>query len=234
MKEWFGHQYEKFPFQWFSISHYLMIIILITGSILLYIYRDTLRSKDVSIRMVFFFFLVVLEGGYHYWMYKDEHWDLSFMLPLHLCSISLILCLVLLFTSSKEVFQIVYFIGIIGAGMAIITPELLIGFPHFRYFHFFLTHIVIIWTCLFYVFVYSYKPTKKGMTISFLFLNGCAVVAFIVNSLTGGNYMFLVYKPLSGSLLDFLGPYPYYLFFLEGMALVLFYLIWLPFKRNKK
>lgn len=229
MNKLFGHQYDLFPFEAFSISHLLMIAIFICGSIFLFKVRDFLRKYDKTARGVMFFVLFLLEIMYHFWLFKDGYWNISFTLPLQLCSLSLILCLILLLTRAKIIFQIVYFIGITGAFMAILTPELFLGFPHFRYFQFFITHMLIIWTCLYFVFVHKYKPTKKGLLTSFLFLNGSAGVAYTVNKLTGGNYMFLAYKPSNGSLLDYFGPFPYYILTLEAVALFLFFLLLIPF-----
>ena len=234
MNGWYGHLYEDFPFELFSISHLAMIGILFIGGVLLTIFRTYIRIRSSLFRSVFFVLLFGLEAMYHYWMYKDGLWDVAFMLPFHLCSISLILCLLLLLTKWELVFQVVYFSGIIGASMAIFTPELFLGYPHFRYFHFFVTHILIIWTCLYFVLVHQYKPTKKGLVLSFLFLNSSAALTWIVNRLTGCNYMFLAYKPANSSLLDYLGPYPYYLLILEVVALALFFLLLLPFQLRRK
>ena len=49
-------------------------------------------------------------------------------------------------------------------------------------------------------------------------LNVLAAVVFTVNLVTGGNYMFLRIKPTTGSLLDYLGPYPWYILSLEGVS----------------
>ncbi|WP_313805279.1 TIGR02206 family membrane protein [Cytobacillus sp.] len=229
MNKLFGHQYDLFPFEAFSISHLLMIAIFICGSIFLFKARDFLRKYDKTARGVMFFVLFLLEFMYHFWLFKDDYWNISFTLPLQLCSVSLILCLILLVTKARVIFQVVYFIGITGAFMAILTPELFLGFPHFRYFQFFITHMLIIWTCLYFVFVHTYKPTKKGLLTSFLFLNGSAGVAYTVNKFTGGNYMFLAHKPNNGSLLDYFGPFPYYILTLEAVALFLFFLLLIPF-----
>ena len=177
-----------------------------------------------------FLLLFVLELLYHFWLYLGGYWEISFTLPLQLCSISLLLCLVLLATESKAVFQIVYYIGVTGALMAILTPELFLGIPHFRFFQFFITHNLIIWTCLYFVFVRQFRPTGRGLIESYLFLNLCAAAAFFANKLTGGNYMFLARKPQNNSLLDYFGPYPYYIITLEIAALFLFLLLLLPFK----
>lgn len=230
----FSHDYNSFPFLAFTASHLLMIALFAAVSGIMFIFRYRLRHIDGEVRKVMFFLLFTMELFYHIWLYKGGYWDVSFTLPLHLCSISLILCLVLLATKSKVIFQIVYFIGIVGALMAILTPELFLGFPHFRYFQFFITHNLIIWTCLYFVFVHQYRPTGKGMLMSVLFLNISAAVAFMANKLTDGNYMFLSYKPNNASLLDFFGPYPVYILSLEGAAILLFLLLLVPFKRKDR
>ncbi|MDQ0154814.1 YwaF family protein [Robertmurraya andreesenii] len=228
----FGHHYELFPFKLFSISHLLMLGVFVGVSAFLAIYRTKLAKYELGLRIFLCSGLFVLESLYHYWLYKDGYWDISFALTLQLCSISLLLCLLLLLTNSKLLFQIVYFLGIAGASQALITPELFFGFPHFRFFQFFITHILIIWVALFYVFVKGYKITRKGMWQAFGFLNIAAFTAFFVNRLTGGNYMFLSQKPSNPSLLDYLGPYPFYILVLEGIALVLFIILYLPWKKR--
>lgn len=235
MNIFWGHEYDNFSFVPFSYSHWIMIIIFIVALFILYYKQPFFRKHDTVVRISLFLLLFCLEGMYHIWLYKDGYWDLSFTLPLQLCSISLILCLILLLSKSRIIFQLVYFIGVIGATMAIITPELFEGFPHFRFFQFFITHILIVFICLYFVFVHQYKPTWKGLLLSFLFLNVCAGVAFLMNNLLGGNYMFLAYKPTNGSLLDYFGPYPYYILTLEMAAIVMFSLLLLPFLfKNQK
>ncbi|KON88679.1 membrane protein [Sporosarcina globispora] len=226
----FSHDFQAFPFNAFTASHIAMLVLIAGVTALLYIYRKSIIRFDRKLRMFMFLLLFVLELLYHFWLYRGGYWDISFTLPLQLCSISLVLCLLLLATKSSAIFQIVYYIGIIGAFMAILTPELFLGYPHFRYFQFFITHNLIVWTCLYFVFVHHYRPTGKGMFQSFIFLNICAGLAFFANKLTGGNYMFLSSKPENASLLDYLGPYPYYIFSLELAAMLLFIVLLLPYK----
>ncbi|MFE8699227.1 TIGR02206 family membrane protein [Cytobacillus sp. FJAT-54145] len=237
MKELFGHNYELYPFEIFSVLHVLTIGVFLAVSFIMYLLRERLRMYDKKIRIVMFLSLFLFELAYHYWLFKDGYWDVSFTLPLQLCSISLLLCLVLLATNLRWMFQIVFFLGGAGALQALITPELFVGFPHFRFIQFFITHMLIIWVALYYLFVKGYRPTSKGLLHAFLFLNAAAVFAFIANIITGGNYMFLARKPTNASLLDYLGPYPTYILSLEVIAISLFVIMYLPFglgERKKK
>lgn len=233
MGDLFGHQYELYPFELFSHYHVIMLIIFFILSSGIILFREKLKESEKAIKISLFCALFLLESLYHYWLYKDGYWDISFTLPLQLCSISLLLCLVLLLTDSKVLFHFVYFLGIAGAIQALITPELFVGYPHFRFFQFFITHMGIIWVALFYIFVKGFRITWYGMWLSFAFLNVGALCAFIGNSITGGNYMFLAHKPSNPSLLDFLGPYPFYILVLEFIALILFILMYSPWRERR-
>jgi len=135
----------------------------------------------------------------------------------------------MLLTGSRLLLGIVYFTGIGGALQALLTPVLGYGFPHFRFLEFFLALIAIILSVLYMVWVEGYRPGSRSMAAAMLFLHVLIVPVMLVNRATGGNYMFLARKPDSASLLDLLGPYPWYLLAMEAAALVIFWLLYLPF-----
>jgi uncharacterized membrane protein YwaF len=54
-------------------------------------------------------------------------------------------------------------------------------------------------------------------------------VVGVVNGIWGMNFLYLREKPWVPTLLDWLGPWPVYIFAVEVLALVLFLMLALPF-----
>jgi hypothetical integral membrane protein (TIGR02206 family) len=54
----------------------------------------------------------------------------------------------------------------------------------------------------------------------------------IFNLAFGTNYMFLCEKPSGTTLLDAMGPWPWYLLAGEVLAAALFWLMWLPWRER--
>lgn len=219
----------------FSLAHWGAIAVLITFILLLFITRTrwTESVKNIlSMERLFGLSLLVIDILYHVWLVQSDRWELSNSLPLELCSISLLLTIVLLWTGNRLVYQFVFYAGIGGALQAMLTPVLDMDFPHFRYFHFFYTHAGIILTALYFTWVKGYRPTFKGVLTTLLALNILLPFIFWINYLFEGNYMFLQRKPSGGSLLDFLGPYPWYILSLEIVAFLIFIFLWFLFKKK--
>ncbi|MFN7250204.1 MAG: TIGR02206 family membrane protein [Anaerobacillus sp.] len=214
-----------------SFEHLMALYIFGALVVWLYLYRNHRFMKQT--RWILFGTLVISEIGILVWSISTGLWDIRYNLPLHLCTISLLSSSYMLVTSSYRVFEIIYFFGVGGAFQAIITPELFYTFPHFRFLHYFIAHFAIILAILYMIWVCKFMITFKSALKSFVVLNCIAVVAFTVNHVTGANYMFLARKPATPSILDWLGPYPYYIVTLEFIAIALFLFLCLPFYYKK-
>lgn len=231
--EWFGGDYTHYSFEMFSVSHFVILSILFLGSWGIFLFRNRLKRKNWrGFEMGFAVSLIVMELSYHIWMIVNGLWDIRYSIPLELCSISLILTVLLLLTRSKLVYEILLFTALLGASQALFTPLLDFDFPHFRFFHFFYTHLMMIWTVFYFTWVKGYRPTIWSVVKLFVFLNMLMPIIMFINKQVAGNYMFLSHKPASASLLDVLGPYPYYIFSMEGLLITLSLLIWLIFREK--
>ena len=73
-------------------------------------------------------------------------WDIQYNLPIQLCGISSLICCFLPFIKKKEkLFEFVYYTGIIGGVMAILTPQMNYFDGTIRYYlNFYVSHSLII------------------------------------------------------------------------------------------
>ncbi|KPU45456.1 integral membrane protein [Oxobacter pfennigii] len=216
----------------FSPAHISAMIAIALICLIFYLLRDKIKrgSKRDALRIAIAVILLLQEASFQIWTVSIDAWSVKWTLPLELCSISAILCAVMLLTKSYKIYEIVYFTGIGGAIQAIFTPEIgMYTYPHFRYFQFFTAHGAIILACLFMTFVENYKPAAKSIIKTFIYLNIYAIIIGIFNKLTGSNYMFLCAKPEASSIMDYLGPWPFYIISLEAVAFIIFVLLYVPF-----
>ncbi|WRP08624.1 TIGR02206 family membrane protein [Rossellomorea aquimaris] len=228
-------RYEEYPFELFSGSHVAAMIVSFGCMIGLYVLGNRLSGSGKGVlKWLLVALLVLSEAIFQIWYFINDQWDVAINLPFQLCSISLYLCTIMLITKNYRIFEISFFASMTGAFIAIVTPELFFGFPHFRYFQFFLAHLAIVLSCLYMVWIEGFTLTFRSMLRAFIALNLIAVIVFMVNRLVGANYMFLSHKPYNASPIDYLGEYPWYLLALEGVALILFSLLYLPFYLFRK
>lgn len=219
----------------FSAVHIATLIVILTSIICLFAFRKKFQFELLTTRRLergIALSLILMEIFYHLWMVQSDRWRFVDSLPLELCSLSLLVTAFLLWTGNRHVVDFVVFAGIGGALQALVTPVLDMDFPHFRYFHFFYTHTMIILTGLYFVWVKGYRPTFKGVIKTMVILNTLLPIILFVNWLVDSNYMFLRNKPENGSLLDVLGPYPWYILSLEAVAFIIFTLLWLGLRRT--
>lgn len=215
---------------------------LIAVSIIFFIIAIIIVNKDVIANSKYLnvlrFTLVGLTLGQelslNIYRLSVGQWELSTSLPLQLCGLGILTTSLLLITKSERLFQNVFFIMMIGATMALITPgiEYRLGFPHYRFFQFFVSHglIVINFTVILFVFDFQRNIRYRHLLNNFINLLVIAVVLLGVNLLVDGNYMYLLAKPGEGTAFDLFGEWPWYLIniFLFGIP-VFFHMFYLPF-----
>lgn len=231
MDYYFAKDFGGPPFELFK-THHLFALSIVFSLVLFLIFLRW--RKNQRLNNVFRWFLATLlvlqEISYHFWNIYIDEWTLQKMLPLHICSAFVWVSAFMLVTKNRHIYEFAFFLGISGALQALLTPDIAeYGFPHYRFFHVFISHGSIILAALYMTFVEGYRPTWRSFGKVLLWLNIYAVFTFIINILIGSNYMFVRHKPETASLLDVLGPWPVYIFAAEGVALIMFLILYLPF-----
>lgn len=141
------------------------------------------------------------------------------------------------FTLHPLAVEFVYFTGIVGAGMAMITPDLpkdvIENWPSYPGIRYFMEHACILIAVGVLIFggIAQLRPGAVWRTNAQVAVY--AVFLGIFNWWNGTNYMFLCRKPKNPSLLDYMGEWPYYLLSAEVLCLFLFWLLWQPVKPKK-
>ncbi|WP_053070373.1 TIGR02206 family membrane protein [Alkalihalobacillus pseudalcaliphilus] len=227
---WFSYEVDGFGFQLFGVSHLLVILTLFLIVAFIFSIRNRLeknRKLERSIRFSLAIILLLLEVTYHIWLLVNGRWEITYALPLHLSSITLVTAIFMLFTLNKRLFEFTFFAGVGSAFLTIITPDIGgFGFPHFRFFHFFMAHGLVIIAVIYLLFIRKFTLSLRTVWSNWLILNGYAFFVFSVNWLVGGNYMYLMQKPPSPSPFDWFGPWPYYIIVLQVVALGLFFFMY--------
>jgi hypothetical integral membrane protein (TIGR02206 family) len=229
MKQWFSEGESGFVM--FSAEHIISLLLIVLVVILMYLYRSRIKEMH-SIRYILVISLALSEVSYQYWALYNEIWTVKVYLPLQLCSLNILLCIFLLLTENKKLFAFVYLFGFTGALQGLITPELYQQPWHFRFIQYFFAHGFIVWTAMYYAIVKSFRITWGRFFKSFLWLNFYAACVFVINILLNTNYMFLMSKPGSASLMDLLGPHPWYIIGLEIIAFFMCLIVFIPVKEK--
>jgi len=215
----------------FSGEHFVALAVVVGGSIALAVGVRATKSErlDRVVRWVLAVACVAYEGIEIPWRVIGDIAPLHLSLPLHLCDVSILIAPVVLLTANRYAFELLYFWGIGGAMQALLTPALLSGFPAPICIVFFLGHGLIIAGALHAAVVMRLRPTPWSIPRVWLITIAYGLLILPLNHLLGSNYLYIMRKPHTPSLLDLMGPWPWYLLTLLAVMIVVLCLCYLPF-----
>lgn len=147
-------------------------------------------------------------------------------LPLQLCNVTAWVAVLACITLAPLAAEYVYFLGLAGAGMAVITPDMGADWPA----RFFISHGVLIVTACVLTFG-KLVPLRPGAVWRAygLFAIDTGLMG-IFDWAFGTNYLYLRAKPASLTPYDWMGPWPVYIVSVALFGLALFWLLWLPWR----
>jgi len=168
-----------------------------------------------------------------WWVFRYSHEGIRLTnLPLQLCDLAVWLTVAACLTANPLIVEMAYFIGVAGPGMALLTPDLWSPWPSYPAIYFFVAHGAVLIACIVLPFgkIVEMRPGAAWRAFGAVAVFAALVGAF--DAITGANYMYLCRKPASESLLSFFGPWPVYLGGGLVSALLLFWLLSLPFRTS--
>lgn len=150
-------------------------------------------------------------------------------LPFQICGILALVNAYMVWKRSYRLYEVAYFMTLAGAAQALITPDVFYDFPHITFLLSTISHGLLVLAVTYVTFVYRFRPTWRSVGITFLVSNVYMLLLFPVNLLLGTNFMYVMHKPETASLLDHMGPWPWYILVGELLGLAFWVLWYLPF-----
>ena len=130
-------------------------------------------------------------------------------LPLQICDVGWLVAATALLTRGRRSTALLYFWGLTLCVQGVVTPDTHAVFPQLQFFGFWLRHIVPVWAAVQLV-GSRIGPSWRGYRFTIFVTTVWAALAISLNALIGSNYGYLNGKPHVHSLLDVLGPWPWY------------------------
>lgn len=219
------------PFQLFGAPHIVAMAAMVAVPAVLSLAVRHLGSERATRAVCVSLAMVILVNQVVYWIYRyltlggevfvREH------LPLHVCGMTVLLSVATLLWRRRLTYELVYFWGLAGASNAMVTPELTEGFPGYHFFQYFISHAGIVATAVFATWGLGMRPTLRSLVRAFVLMNVVAAVMAPLNHVLDANYMYLCEPPETASPFLFL-PWPWYIAWLEVLALAFFGALYLP------
>jgi hypothetical integral membrane protein (TIGR02206 family) len=171
----------------------------------------------------------------HVWFVAHGTWSPDFNLPLHLTDVVTIVSVLALWTARPLLVELTWFWALTASLQAVLTPDLgSADFPDLLYWTFFITHSGAIVAALLLVIGRRIVPRPGAVRRAFAATLVVAAAAGTADLVTGGNYMFLDEPPETDSLLDYMGPWPWYILSGALLAIAMFAALDLPFRRRQR
>lgn len=152
-------------------------------------------------------------------------WSAKYNLPLQLTDAVSVVAVLALWSRRALLTELLYFWSLTASLQATATPDLSQNFPSVYYFTYFGYHIGPIVGACFLVFGCRLYPRPGAYRRVFAITLAFTAVVGAANLITGGNYMYLRAKPVHGSLLDVMGPWPVYIFSTVVLALAMLFVL---------
>jgi hypothetical integral membrane protein (TIGR02206 family) len=181
------------------------------------------KSRDAWIKALA---VVLVVDEVSWWVYLlaggQPGSRLAWSLPLQLCDAGIFVAGLALWFRRQWLVEVTYFWGLTGTLQALLTPDLPQHFPTYPYFQYYIAHGGVVAAALLMVFGLGLHPRRSAVARVAAITIGYTAFVGIVDALTGANYMYLRSKPATTTLLDVMGPWPWYIASAGVLALLLF------------
>lgn len=197
-------------------SHLVVLTVFVIGAALL-VWCGR-RQNDAQARVLSRILAVLLAATFLVALiYKLIRPDLATSVPLQLCDLAELTAAYALWSRRHWAFVLTYYWGLLLSSQALLTPD--IGtpregapdFPSHLFLTFFTLHVLAVWAAIYLTWGRGERPRWRDYRFAVVVTLGWVAFTLVFNTIAGTNYGYLSGKPPTASVLDVLGPWPWYL-----------------------
>lgn len=196
----------------YGVSHWVALAVFAAGCVALVLIgrsqRGTAEARGFGKALTLTAVLVVI-ATQAYALLPGE-FNLKYSLPLQLCDLAWMTAVYALWTHRRWAVSLTYYWGLTLTTQAILTPDLAAEFPDPVFLLFWAMHLLVVWAAVHLTWGVGLTPDWRSYRTALLVTAGWAAAMLGFNALAGTNYGYLNAKPPSASILDLLGPWPWY------------------------
>ncbi|WP_048832663.1 TIGR02206 family membrane protein [Nocardia cyriacigeorgica] len=155
--------------------------------------------------------------------------------PLRLTDLATVVAGVALVTQWGWAYALTYYWCLTLSTQALVSPALESqDFPHYEFLGFWAIHLLVVWAAIYLTWGVGMRPDWGSYRIAVGATVVWVAVTFVFNTLADTNYGFVNRKPSTPSLLDVLGPWPWYLGTVAVILLAVWALMTWPWVRGRE
>lgn len=239
MRYFFRGNPDGVYFKMFTPIHFLLLALTILGIYLIYKYRDRLQEDKISkiFKNTIGIVLALQQIILYLWYIYTGYSGIKESLPLYNCRLAVIFAVLALFTGKKIFKSLAVYWGVYGGILALIVvvgdPFL---FPHYTMVSFFVCHILLLWSCFYFLFVEKYELNKKNLKFTLQFTTIFHLILLIFNISIGANYDYLIEPPIFKSYFSLMPQllYSFIAIIIFNLLIVLFSFVVRIIRNNKQ
>ena len=216
----------------YSPSHLVVLAIFAAGTVGLLLLGPRLRVSDAARPLAVTLAWANLVFGVASTVTELVPFSARHSLPLQICDLAWVFVAWALLTTRPLPLALTYYWGLTLSVQALVQPTLTEPFPDAEFFVFWAKHVLIVWGAVYLCLSLRRGPDWSAYRTAVVWTLGWLVAVLCLNALLGANYGYVNEKPSEATVLDVLGPWPWYV--VAEMAIVAagWALITLPWVRR--
>ena len=223
-------------FKAFGVAHFVVVLVFALGVVAVILIGRRHRGTPAAERFsrVFAIAIPLFTVPLQILQFMPGDWNPDTSLPLHLCDLAWPAAVVALWTHNWRAVALTYYWGITLTTQAMITPAVTQNWPHPRFLAYWGMHFLIVWAACYLTWGLRLLPTWRSYRFTLTCTTIWAVSLFVFNTIADTNYGYLNHKPATASILDVLGPWPWYLLVEVAIIATAWALMTVPWTRDTR